>query len=590
MSKHFLIFLFFLSISFEYNAQNSKVDEKWLTYFEKSNYLETPNYETTIEYFKNLERNSEYCKLIKFGETPQNRELYVLAVSLDKNFSPTDFRNSNKPTILIMNGIHAGEINGKDATMILLREILISKEQKNLIKNVNLLIIPVFNVDGHERKSHYNRINQIGPKEMGWRTTAQNYNLNRDFLKADAPEMKAFLKLFSDYLPEVFIDVHATDGADFQYHTTITAEKNQNVTNVVSEWTRKKFLPYIFNHVEEKGFLISPFAGFINDDPKNGLRDWVASPRFSNGYAAAQNRIGLLIESHVRKTYKDRVFSTKAVLESAIEIINNNSLEVKNLIKQSDEEAIQKYFINRNPFPISFRLNDKYDEIDFKGFEYEFKQSNIIGSKVKVFTQNKFNKVVPYYNYSEIVQAVELPNAYLIPQEYSYFVEILKMHGVNVQKIQHTEKWESIKVKFTNISFANYPFESHFIPKYEIEELHDTFELKKGDYFVDCNQRTVGIIAYLLEPLSNESFVKWGMMNEIFEQKEYFEDYAMEPIAEEMYSNNPELKLEFDNKLTSDSSFTKNSYERLNFFYKKSKYYDTHLNLYPICKLIKKIN
>lgn len=590
MSKHFLILLFFLYVSFEFYAQNSKVDKKWLTYFEKSNYLETPDYEQTIEYFKNLEINSEFCKLIKFGETPQNRELYVLAVSLDKKFSSTDFRNSNKPTILIMNGIHAGEINGKDASMILLREILISKEQKNLIKNVNLLIIPVFNVDGHERKSLYNRINQIGPKEMGWRTTAQNYNLNRDFLKADAPEMRAFLKLFSDYLPEVFIDVHATDGADFQYHTTITAEKNQNVTNVVAEWTREKFLPHIFKHVEEKGFLISPFAGFINDDPKNGLRDWVASPRFSNGYAAAQNRIGLLIESHVRKTYKERVFSTKAVLESAIELINDNSLEVKNLIKQSDEEAIQKYFIKKKSFPISFKLNDKYDEIDFKGFEYELKQSNIGGSKIKVFTQNKFNKVVPYYNYAEISQAVELPNAYLIPQEYFYFAEILKMHGVNVQKIQHNQKWESIKVKFKNISFANFPFESHFIPKYEIEESHDTIEIKKGDYFVDCNQRTVGIIAYLLEPLSNESFVKWGMMNEIFEQKEYFEDYAMEPIAEEMYMNNLELKQEFENKVASDSSFAKNSYERLNFFYKKSKYYDTHLNLYPICKLIKKIN
>lgn len=590
MLKYFFAFIFILSIYSNDFSQNKKSSPDWQTYFEKSYYLETDNYQSVIEYFKKLENNSNFGKLIKFGITPQGRDMYVFAVSKEGKFSGDDFRNSPKPTLMIVNGIHSGEINGKDASMILLREILITKEKSSLINNVNLLIIPVFNVDGHERISEFNRINQIGPKKMGWRTTAQNFNLNRDFMKADAPEMKYFLKLYSNYLPEVFIDVHATDGADFQYHTTITAEKNQNATDVVAKWTRYKFLPYIFSEVERKGFLISPFAGFIKDDPKNGLRDWVASPRFSNGYAAIQNRIGMLIESHVRKTYKDRVFSTKAVLETAIEFVNNNYGEVKSLIVQSDREAIEKYFNKKNRFPLSFKLTEKWDEFDFLGFEYEMKDSKISGDKVKIFTDKKFKKNVPYYNYAEIIESVILPHAYYIPKEYFKFVEILKLHGVQIEQVSKNRKWKIIKTKFKNVSFAKAPFESHFTAKYDFEEYEDTLEIIKGDFIINSNQRAIGVLANLLEPKSDESFVKWGMMNEIFEQKEYFEDYAMEPIAKEMYLQNKTLRNEFEQKLFSDSTFAQSRYERLNFFYEKSKYYDTRLNLYPIIKLIHEIN
>ena len=588
LKNHVGFLIMFLSTTIL--SQSFINDKSWLTYFEKSDFLETPNYELTIDFFKRLDDNSNYGKLIKFGKTPQGRDLFVFAVSKEKKFTSNDFRISNKPTILIINGIHSGEINGKDACMILLREILISKEKLDLINNVNLLVIPVFNVDGHERASEYNRINQIGPKKMGWRTTAQNYNLNRDFLKVDAPEMKYFLKLYSDYLPEILIDVHSTDGADFQYHTTITAEKNQNTTAIVADWTRNKFLPFIFNKVNEKGFLISPFVGFIKNDPKNGLRDWVASPRFSNGYAAAQNRVGMLIESHVRKSYKDRVYSTKAVLESAIEYANTNHSELKEMIEKSDEEAIEKYYLKKNPFPLSFNLSDKFDEYEFKGFEYEIKESQISGNKVKVFTQNRFSKKVPFYNYAEVDHSIKLPNSYLIPQEYQKFVDILKLHGVKVKQVNKMETWRGVKTKFKNISFSKAPFESHFLPKYEIDEVKDITEIHEGDYLVDCQQRAIGVIAYLLEPSSDESFVKWGMMNEIFEQKEYFEDYAMEPIAERMYLNNQELKNLFDKKISSDSVFANNPYERLNFFYQNSNYYDSHLNFYPIIKLIDKID
>ena len=587
MIKNFLFyFILSLAIAETISAQKpAEADKGWLTFFEKSSFLETSDYNQTIKYFQKLDDYSDYCKLIEFGVSPQGRKLFVLAVSKQKMFTSNDFKKSGKPLLLIMNGIHSGEINGKDASMILLREILVTKEKFNLIDDVNLLIIPVFNVDGHERRAEFNRINQIGPKVTGWRTTAQNYNLNRDFMKADAPEMKSFLKLFSEWLPDIFIDVHATDGADFQYHTTITAEKQGNVSPVLASLTKGKLLPYIFENVNKKGFMISPFAGFINDDPKNGLRDWVASPRFSNGYAAAQNRIGILIESHVRKTYQERVFSTKAVIESVLEFMNKNAAEIKSTVAKGEEEVLDKYYKERKSFPLSFKLTNENEEFLFHGIEYDLVESKITGSKVKLFNGNKFSKKVPYFNKAVTNTTSFLPDAYIIPKEFKYLTDILRLHGVKVDSIQNSKKYETELTLFSDVTFSKFPFESHFIPNYKFVTEKKVVQVKAGDYLIKTDQRTIGVLAFLLEPVSDESFVKWGMMNQIFEPKEYFEEYAMEPIARKMYESVENLRKEFDEKVQKDSVFANNPYERLNFFYKKSEYYDKRLNLYPIMKI-----
>src|SRR5690606_39622609 len=218
--------------------------QDWTTKFERSDFLETARYNESINYFKQLADHSEYAELITFGVSPQGRDLKCIIVSKDKAFTPADAKKTGKPVILLINGIHSGEIEGKDASMILLREILITKEKDKMLDDVILLIVPIFNVDGHERAGKYNRINQNGPVEMGWRTTAQNLNLNRDWMKADAPEMKAMLKLFSAWLPDFFIDSHTTDGADYQYTITYSIETEQDVYEGTSEFN-KKYISYM---------------------------------------------------------------------------------------------------------------------------------------------------------------------------------------------------------------------------------------------------------------------------------------------------------------------------------------------------------
>ncbi|BDQ03052.1 M14 family metallopeptidase [Ignavibacterium sp.] len=312
------VILFVLLVYTASFAQNN-----WTTLFERSGFISTSDYNETMNYFKRLDEASDYADLFGFGRSSQGRDLNCLLVTKeDKSSIEQRIAEGKKPlekaTILIINGIHSGEIEGKDASMILLREILITKEKEYLLDSINLLVVPIFSVDGHERKSKYNRINQNGPEEMGWRTTAQNYNLNRDWIKADSPEMQSMLILISTWNPDFIIDTHTTDGADYQYSVTYQVERFSNIDSQIGSWLSEKFVPYLENKVTEKGFLIFPYVSMKNwsQGLDSGITDWASSPRFSTGYFALRNRPSLLVETHMIKPYKERVFATKAVLEN----------------------------------------------------------------------------------------------------------------------------------------------------------------------------------------------------------------------------------------------------------------------------------
>lgn len=563
-------------------------EDSWRTFFENSGFLATPDYNESIEYFQRFEKNSPYAKMFSFGTSPQGRELYCFVVSKDKMFTPVEINKRKKPVVLILNGIHAGEIEGKDACMILLREILITKEKENLIDNCVLMIIPVFNVDGHERKSPFNRINQNGPTEMGWRTTAHNLNLNRDFMKADAPEMKSFLKLFNEWLPDFFIDTHTTNGADYQYTITYAIEKDQNTASKIADWVNNVYLPYIEKDVLEKGFLIAPYVDFKEGDPKKGLIDWVTPPRLSHGYAAAQNRPGLLIETHMLKPYRERVFSTKALIASTLEIVNNQSKEIVKMNAEADQERIEKYYHKKEFFPLAFELTNQADVFRYKGIKSVEVESWITGSTVLHYTGEPYEIDIPFLNKSIVKDSIIVPSQYIIPKEFSHLIDIIKLHGVNIEVLNKNSKITVERTRFRNVKFTQVPYEGRTQPEYEIENFVESVEVPEGTFIISTNQRTLPIIVHLLEPKSPDSFVKWGFFNSVFERKEYFEAYSMEPIARKMAEENPAVKEEFLKKVESDETFRANTRARLNFFYERSPYFDKQFNLYPVMKTINK--
>ncbi len=566
------------------------VNKKWQTYFEKSNYTGTPNYEETIEYFNKLADATPYMKMIPFGESPQGRTLYAAVVSEYKLFTPSEIKKKSIPILLIQNGIHAGEIEGKDACMLLLRDILITKSKENYIDNCVLIIIPVFNVDGHERRSPYNRVNQNGPAEMGWRTTAQNFNLNRDYMKADTPEMQSWLKFFNEWLPDFFIDTHTTDGADYQYTITYNISTGQNQYPQTVEWIQNSLVPYFEKKVQNDGYLISPYISFKGRKLEDGLEDWIATPRFSNGYTPIQNRPGLLIETHMLKSYKDRVYSTKSLIEAVIEKINVDGEKLVDLNRDADKWVIKNYYEENNYLPLTFETSEKYKMVFFKGIESDEKESWITGSKIVHYTGIPFEKEIPFYFGNKVKDSITVPTAYIIPREWNDIVDRMKLHGIKIDTVKSTQNVIVERYKFSDVKFASRSFEGHQMPIYSYEVTRDTIKTKPGDFLVRTNQRMLEVIANLLEPLGPDSFAEWGFFNTIFERKEYFEMYSMEPVAEKMTEENPKLKEEFLETVKKDENLKNNPRARLQYFYERSEYFDHQLNVYPVLRVVSELS
>lgn len=331
--------------------------QDWATHYEQSDFKKTPSYAETLDYCKRLDAASPMAALISIGTSPQGKEIPMMIVDRDGLKDPVSIREKGRVITLIQACIHPGEPDGKDAAIILLRDMLINNKHRDLLEKSSILFIPIVNVDGHERFGPYNRINQNGPEEMGWRTNAQNLNLNRDFLKADAGEMQQWLKIYSTWLPEFFIDIHTTDGADFQYALTYDIEVFGTLDSGITRWLSNIYEPRITAKMKENGFPIFPYVQFRNwHDPRSGLRTGAAPPMISQGYAALQNRPALLIETHMLKDYKTRVDATIQMLTHTLFIINHQADNLKTLVEMADKSTAAPAF-RKQPHPVSWNTS-----------------------------------------------------------------------------------------------------------------------------------------------------------------------------------------------------------------------------------------
>jgi len=567
------------------NIKQQIFSKEWLTLFEKSNQRKSPSYQKTISYFKKFVEQTPYAKMFTIGISPQGREIKCLVVAGNNEFTPEKAKKSGKAIVLIQNGIHPGEIEGKDACMLLLREMLVTKEKFHLLKNLVLLIIPVFNVDGHERLSPFNRPNQNGPLMMGWRTTSHNLNLNRDYMKADSPEMKAWLKLFNDWLPDFMIDNHTTNGVDYQYHITYGLEQHENLSHHLSSWISGKYLPHIIKGVEKDGFLTAPYIELKGEKLSDGITNFPMLPRFSTGYCAVQNRICLLVETHSLKPFNNRVFSTKSIMNHSLNFIYKNFRELISLNRKADNHTISYYHKKGKVLPVNFEDTGSYEKFSFKGFESFEEDSTITGNKLLHYSDKPIVFDVPLFNKNRVKYAVSVPKAYLIPKEFSHLVEIMELHGIKCDVLSSSMKMWVDRYKFVNDQFAPRPYEGKQQATFDVIPFTEKVIVPKDTYVVRTNQRTLRVIINLLEPMAPDSFIRWGFFNSFFERKEYAEPYVMEPIAKQMLNDNSKLREEFHAKLESDENFKNNPLERLDFFYRKSSYFDKAENVYPIMRV-----
>lgn len=582
MRKHLFFSLLLLSFSCFSQTKN------FSTYYEKSGYKETPRYDSTIAYCKSIDKAADWIKYTTFGKSPQGRDLPLLILDRKGNFTPEAIRKSGNLIILIQAAVHAGEPDGKDACLMLFRDIAIYKKMTDLLNHVTVLFIPIFNVDGHERFGKYNRINQNGPTEMGWRTTADNLNLNRDFLKADALEMKNWLKMFNHFMPDFFIDCHTTDGADYQYVLTYGIETEGNVDEGLAKWQKENYLKPITQLMTQQGLPIFPYITFRTwHDPRSGLISNSAPPMLSEGYTIQRNRPGLLIETHMLKPYKTRVESTYQMIKNTLLLLNKEHQQLKQLINEADQRTASKKF-RETAFGINFEASQKDSSlIDFLGVDYSIEKSDISGGDWFRYDNSKpLTFKVPYFNEIKTTEKVFLPKAYILPPEWLDVINILKLHGIKLKTITTPLTLLVQSYKFKNPKWQTTTNEGrHQLISFNMDSIQEDRTYPVGSVMIDMNQPAARIIAYLLEPKASGSLFFWGFFNTVLEQKEYAESYVIETMAREMLKKDAKLKMEFDQKKIAEPEFANNPRAILNWFYSKTPYWDSHLNVYPVGKI-----
>lgn len=557
---------------------------------EKTNYRQTPNYADTVAFAKQLADASPAIEYRGFGFSGQSRELPLIIASETQTFTPEAAHEQGKAVVLIQACIHAGEPDGKDAGFALLRDIAISKTAAGILTNVVLLFIPIYNTDGHERSTPFNRINQNGPESMGWRTTTTYQNLNRDYMKRDTPETREWLQLWREWQPHLFIDCHVTDGADYRCNITFHHEHHAGVDEAILEWERDVFDDKVARATEAAGNVISWYLEFIdNRDLTLGTRDFNGSPRFSTGYVPLRNRPAILIETHMIKDYRSRVIGTYDFLRAALTEVNNDPERLLRVCREADERTIAnaRVYDPSNLFPLDFELTDATTPFELKAFTYETEQSDVSGDLRVVYGREPLDLTIPMYNTFRVTAAVAPPLAYIIPSEWWDPILILMDHGVESKTLT---KWTAIEVesyRLVDVRWPSGPFEGRHMPRFDVERVTEVRDFAPTSHVVPVAQPLGKLIMNLLEPEAPDSFAKWGFFNAIFEEKEYAEHYVLETLAREMMAKDSELKREFEALVAGDADFSASPAARLRFFYKRSPYWDPQMNLYPVGRIIR---
>ncbi|MCA0367661.1 MAG: M14 family metallopeptidase [Proteobacteria bacterium] len=553
--------------------------DPWVTAFEADPAHDfSPDYADTRAWFDRLDQASDLIRIEQFGVSPEGRPIYAVIASKDgASFDPA------KPVLMIQAGIHPGEIDGKDAGMMLLRDIAFYGKD-GLLDRVNLILIPILSVDGHERASAYSRPNQRGPRIQGWRNTATNQNLNRDYLKLDQPEMRAVRGLILKYRPDLYVDVHVTDGMDYQYDVTFGFNGEDGAFSRSpngSRWLDTVFKPAMNAALERQGHIPGELVfGQDDDDPKAGLNDGGLGERYSNGWGAAAHVPTILIENHSLKPHEQRVLGTYVFIEEAMRLLADKGSALRAATDQ--DKALRPAEI-----PANFEQESTPSSIrPFRGVLYEMYDSPASGRKEIRWLGRPDPELwrMPFYG-SKPALTLKRPTAYWIPGYRTDLIERLKAHGIEMETLTAPRAVAVDMLRLVSPKLATRANEGHVqasVESVEVERRDWTFP--SGSVRVPTDQPLGDIVVLLLEPQSNESFFAWGMFPEVMSRVEYIEPYAIAPLAERMLAADPALKAAFEAKLAAEPAFAADPQARLAWFYERTPFYDDRYLLYPVAR------
>lgn len=570
-----LLLFIFLSVTFTSYTQDYR------TVFETSKGKETATYQQTIDFYSILADSYPQISLIEIGMTDSGIPLHLVVYNSDKIF---DFKKITKSTILINNGIHPGEPDGIDASMMLLRDIVQNEKLKKQFKDIVICIIPIYNVGGSLNRNSLSRVNQNGPESYGFRGNARNYDLNRDFIKNDTRNAQTFAEIFHKINPDIFIDNHVSNGADYQYTLTHLFTQHNKLDGELGIFINQKMRPDIEKDLVQQGLIITPYVNVFNQAPEIGFSQFLDTPRYSTGYTTLYHTLGMMVETHMLKTYKDRVEATYGFMLSTLRFLQTNGKEIKKLRNRATSS-----FLSNKKYPIHWEIDStKYSTLNFKGYEADFETSEVTGLNRLKFDRSKpTTKPVKYYNFFKPKKEIIIPEAYIIPKYWWQIINLLRRNNIELYPLKKDTIISVESYRISDYNTVDKAFEGHYLhsdTKVIKSNIEHSFE--KGDYYIPLKQYGIRYLLETLEPEAIDSYFNWNFFDIILQQKEGFSPYVFEDLAIEILNNNSKLKSEFEQKKKDNAAFSNNWYAQLNYIYMHSKYYEKAHLQYPIYRVL----
>ncbi|KAA3636998.1 MAG: hypothetical protein DWQ02_07405 [Bacteroidetes bacterium] len=551
-----------------------------MPYDDNSNYSST--YYETIKFYQKLDQGYESVKLLSYGSTDSGFPLHLAVLSQDGDFDPLSIRKKGKSIMMINNAIHPGESCGVEASMLLVRKYLQDQSLQKYLEDLVIIIIPMYNIGGALNRNSTTRANQNGPEAYGFRGNAKNLDLNRDFIKCDSRNALTFNEIFSEWQPDVFIDNHTSNGADYQYTFTLVPTQEDKVDPHIGHFMRETFLPYVFGEMKSRNWEVTPYV-YARNTPDEGIASFLDLPRFSSGYAALFNTISCMPETHMLKPFEDRVSSTLAFSESVIKFIYYEGERMKTVRKKAIENTK-----NKTDFELNWNLDfTKSDTILFKGYEAKYKKSVISGLDRLYYDRSApYEKLIPWFRYYKPSLTVKKPDAYIIPEAYGRVLKRLKANGVVMERLEEDKKVEVEMYRIKDFDTRN-AYEGHYLhSKVQVEKVVHHWLFQKGDYIIRTDQATNRYILETLEPQAPDSWFAWNFFDGILQQKEYFSSYVFEDVAAEYLEQNPKIKEALEKKKQEDPEFAKSARRQLDFVYKRSPWHEPTYRLYPVGRVM----
>ena len=554
------------------------------TPYENSNSVATATYDEAISWYQELAESNPKVSLLEYGQTDCGRPLSLVVISAEGSVDPTYHRKKGRQILLINNGVHPGESCGVDASMMLARDLANEATYSPILENVVICIIPIYNIGGSLNRGCCSRCGQVGPEEYGFRGNARNLDLNRDFIKADSKNAATFAKIFHTWGPDVFIDTHTTNGADYPYVMTLIPTMRSKLSAPLSEYMVQRLLPGLFEFMEAAHYPMSPYVNSVGKSPEEGIADFLDDPRYSTGYTTLFNTIGLTSEAHMLKSFQDRVEGTYMLLLSLTKIINRDRV----LIGRA-RDAAKAESKKQNEFPIAWELDkEKKEKLLFRGYAARNKTSEITGMDRIYYDQAApWEKEIPYYTTHKPGITISKPIAYIIPQAWSETIERLKQNSVELNRLSEDVEIPCEFYYIDQYQTMNTAYEGHYRHYNTIvRKEKGNLPFFKGDYVVYLDQTANRYLVETLEPEAPDSWFNWNFFDGILMRKEYFSDYLFEDEAAQIIRDQPSIKAELDEAKTRDSVLAATSWLQLDFVYRKSRHYEPTHNRYPVVRLV----